>query len=464
MSELLNLSIAEAAAKVRAGETSFPELVSACLEREQKTRELNGWVEVFAEQAIKLAQAQQTLLENGYDLGPLQGMPLGLKANIDICGQEMNAGSKILQGNIARQDAAVTHNLKQAGAIILGTTNMHEFAWGGTTNNPHFGACHNPWDSRRVPAGSSGGSGVVAAVRSAFATLGTDTGGSVRLPAALNGVTGLRPTVGNISTDGVFPLAWSMDTVGPLAARSADCALLYAVLSGADAKRRAAIDGQLARPLKGLRIGVLDPYSFYSLQPGVEKTLRQAMGDFEKLHEVEIVSLKVDGLENAVDAQIIVDACEPSAIHWPWLKDRADQYGEDVRILLQAGLTFTAVEYLQAQRYRSWLRDRFSDLFTQVDMIITPTLPFTAPLIGQETLPIGNGEVSTLLGNLIFTCIPSLAALPAISFPAGFDSLGLPVGLQLMAAPGQEALLLRAAHQYQQHSTHHLRVPALPNR
>ncbi len=463
MTELLNLSIAEAGAKVRAGETSFPELVSACLDREQKTRELNGWLEVYAEPAIKLAQAQQTLLENGYDLGPLQGIPLGLKANIDICGQEMNAGSKILQGNIASQDATVTRLLKQAGAIILGTTNMHEFAWGGTTNNPHFGACRNPWDTQRVPAGSSGGSGVVAAVRSAFATLGTDTGGSVRLPAALNGVTGLRPTVGNISTDGVFPLAWSMDTVGPLAARSEYCAILYASLSGADAKQRANIDQQLSRPLKGLRIGVLDPYSFYSLQPGVEKTLRGALSDFEKQHGVEIVSLKVEGLENAVDAQIIVDACEPSAIHWPWLKDRASDYGDDVRILLQAGLTFTAVEYLQAQRYRTWLRDKFSELFTQVDMIITPTLPFTAPLIGQETLPIGDGEVSTLLGNLIFTCIPSLAVLPAISFPAGFDSLGLPVGLQLMAAPGQEALLLRAAHQYQRRSTHHLRLPPLLN-
>lgn len=464
MTELVNLSIAEAGAKVRAGETSFPELVSACLEREQKTRELNGWIEVYAEQAIKLAQAQQTLLENGVDLGPLQGIPLGLKANIDISGQEMNAGSKILQGNIASQDATVTQLLKQAGAIIIGTTNMHEFAWGGTTNNPHFGACHNPWDVQRVPAGSSGGSGVVAAVRSAFATLGTDTGGSVRLPAALNGVTGLRPTVGNISTDGVFPLAWSMDTVGPLAARSADCALLYATLSGANTQQRISLERQLTKPLKGLRIGVLDPYSFYSLQPGVEKTLRSALSDFEKHHGAEIIYLKVDGLENAVDAQIIVDACEPSAIHWPWLKDRAEQYGEDVRILLQAGLTFTAVEYLQAQRYRTWLRDKFSELFTQVDMIITPTLPFTAPLLGQETLPIGDDEVSTLLGNLVFTCIPSLAALPAISFPAGFDSLGLPVGLQLMAAPGQEPLLLRAAHQYQCLTAHHLRLPPLATR
>lgn len=460
MSDLVNLSIAEAGAKVRAKETSFPELVRACLERERQTHALNGWIEIYEYQAIKLAEAQQTLLENGYDLGPLQGIPLGLKANIDIAGQEMNAGSEILRGNMAAQDAAVTRALKQAGAIILGTTNMHEFAWGGTTNNPHYGACHNPWDTARVPAGSSGGSGVVAAVRSAFATLGTDTGGSVRLPAALNGVTGLRPTVGNISTEGVFPLAWSMDTVGPLAARSADCALLYGTLSGMDAAQQSAMSRQMVKPLQGLRIGVLDPYSFYSLQPGVEQAFRAALNDFEA-QGVDIISLRVDGLEHAVDAQIIVDACEPSAIHWPWLKDRPEKYGDDVRILLQAGLTFTAVEYLQAQRYRTWLREKFAALFEEVDMIITPTLPFTAPLIGQETIPIGDGEVSTLLGNLIFTCLPSLAVLPAISFPAGFDSQNLPVGLQLMAAPGQERLLLRAAHQYQLCSDYHLRQPPL---
>ncbi|MEJ5113677.1 amidase [Erwinia billingiae] len=451
MSDLLTLSIAEAGRQVRAGQTGFVALVQACLDREQQTRGLNAWTELYAEQALALAAAYQTLLDNGVDLGPLHGIPLGLKANIDIAGKEMHAGSKLLQGNIADRDAVISQRLKQAGAIILGCTNMHEFAWGGTTNNPHHGACFNPWDRARIPAGSSGGSGVVAAVRSAFATLGTDTGGSVRLPASMNGITGLRPGVGRIPTEGVFPLAWSMDTVGPLAPSSEDCALLYGVLSGE-------ILQSLETPPHALRVGVIADYSRGGLQPDIATAFEQTLAEFQ-LMGATLYDIEIDGLERAVDAQIIVDAAEPSAIHWPWLQTQPESYGEDVRALLYAGGSFTAVEYLQAQRYRTLLRTQFLAAFRQVDVMVMPMLPFTAPLAGQETLMIGDNEESVLTGNMRFTCIPSLTAMPALSFPAGFDRQGLPIGMQLMGSDGSEQRLLQIAHHYQQRTTFHLQQP-----
>ncbi|TCL92296.1 aspartyl-tRNA(Asn)/glutamyl-tRNA(Gln) amidotransferase subunit A [Rhizobium sp. PP-WC-2G-219] len=453
MTDILELSIAEAGDKVRAGKISFPDLVTACLVREETTRDLNAFSDLYADEALALAEAHQALLTNGCDLGPLHGIPVALKANIAIRNRRMTAGSAILADHIAAEDADVTQRLKRAGAIIIGATNMHEFAWGGTTANPHFGQCRNPWDKARIPAGSSGGSGAAVAARSAYATLGTDTGGSVRLPASMNGVTGLRPGVGRISTKGVFPLAWSMDTVGPLAPSARDCATLFSVLSGSGDTLKS-----LERSLAGLRIGVIDPYSFQSLQPDIDRSFRQAITLFEDMGVV-FQPITIHGLDVAVDAQVIVDAAEPSAVHADWIEKRPNDYGEDVRILLQAGKTFTAIEYLQAQRYRTYLREQFDTVFGELDLVLTPTLPFTAPLIGQETIMIGDEEESTLTGNMRFTCIPSLTALPAISFPIGFDSLSLPIGAQLMAGEDKEMLLLRAVHQFQCNSMFHKAQP-----
>ncbi|NDL61732.1 amidase [Acerihabitans arboris] len=455
MSDILDLSIGEAGRQVRQGRLSFPELAGACLDRERLTRRLNAFSEIYERQAVELAEAYQTLLRNGYDLGPLHGIPLALKANIDIQGHEMHAGSRILQGNMAGRDAVVSLRLKQAGALILGTTTMHEFAWGGTTDNPHYGACHNAWDAARIPAGSSGGSGVAAAVRSAFATLGTDTGGSIRLPASMNGVTGLRPGVGRISTEGIFPLAWSMDTVGPLARSSEECALVYTALSG---ETPLSLD-DAPYPL---RIGVIEDYSDQGLQPDVARAWQQTLALFGEMGAT-IAPVRVDGLENAVDAQVIVDAAEPSAVHGHWLQSRPEEYGEDVRMLLQAGLGFSAVEYLQAQRYRTWLRQQLERLFRQVDVILTPTLPFTAPLSGQAQVVIDGQPESVLTGNMRFTCLPSLTAMPALSLPAGFDAQNLPIGMQLIGPDGGEQMLLKVAHHFQQRTDFHLRRPPCIN-
>jgi aspartyl-tRNA(Asn)/glutamyl-tRNA(Gln) amidotransferase subunit A len=452
MTDLSDLSITEAAAAVRNRDIRLTDLVAGCLDREEATRDLVAFSDVYRDKALAAAAAHQTLLENGYDFGPLHGMPIAVKANIAVKDEPMTAGSDILKDHRAVADADVAHRLKRAGAIIIGATNMHEFAWGGTTANPHFGQCRNPWDKARIPAGSSGGSGAAVAAGSALAALGTDTGGSVRLPASMNGVTGLRPSVGQISTKGVFPLAWSMDTVGPLARSAADCQAIF------DALARRETTAQPLRSLRGARIGLIDGYGFENLQPDIETAFRGLVKTIEDMG-ANVETIRIDGLEVAVDAQVIVDAAEPSAVHAPWLADRATQYGEDVRILLHAGMTFTAVEYLQAQRYRTYLRDQIDRHLEKVNVLLMPTLPFTAPLIGQETIMIGDLEESTLTGNMRFTCIPSLSALPAISFPIGVDRLNLPIGAQLMGGEGSETQLMTFVSEFQAMSVFHTLRP-----
>lgn len=452
MNELLSLSMDDIGRRLRARQFSVPELLEACLARETATRELNAWNALYVEKARRLAAASQTLLDQGYDLGPLHGIPIAVKANIAVAGEEMHAGSRILAGNIAAQDADVVRKLKQAGAIIIGTTNMHEFAWGGTTNNPHYGASSNAWDHTRIPAGSSGGSGVAAAVRSALAALGTDTGGSIRLPASMNGVTGLRPGVGRISTNGVFPLATSLDTVGPLAPWATDCAQVYAALTG---------EPPVAIPqdLKRLRVGLLESYSETAQEDvsgayHVFKAWLTATG-------ARCETLTLNGLEEAVNALVLINLAEPAALHIRWLSERPQDYGDDVRLLLQTGLGISAVEYLQAQRYRTALRLQMLESFRHVDVILVPTLPFTAPRKGQETVDIGGKQESVLTGNMRFNALASLSALPAVSFPGGFDRDGLPIGLQLIGPDGSEGTLMALAARFQQDTDYHRRTPAM---
>lgn len=450
---LLDRSMLMLGQQLRSRQLSVPELVAACLERESATQDLNAFNEVYREQAQQMAQASQIMLEQGYDLGPLHGMPIAIKANINLAGEEMHAGSRVLSGSIAQQDASVVQRLKQAGAIIIGSTNMHEFAWGGTTNNPHYGASSNPWDDTRIPAGSSGGSGVAAAVRSALAALGTDTGGSIRLPASMNGITGLRPGVGRLATDGIFPLASSLDTVGPLARYAEECELLFNVLNGQP-------NAGLLHPLpdlRGLRIGLLEERHL-EVQPGVASAY-QAMVAWFAAAGARCETVKFSGLEQAVNALVLINLAEPSSLHAAWLADRPQEYGEDVRALLQAGLGISAVEYLQAQRYRTGLRQQMMQHLQNVDVFLMPTLPFTAPRKGQEQVRIGDRDDSVLTGNMRFNALASLSALPGISLPAGFDADGLPVGMQLVGRDGSESQLLALGRAFQQQHDFHQRMP-----
>src|SRR5213082_1048240 len=289
--ELQNLTIGEAAGLLERRALSPVELTDALLQRiERVNKTLNAYITVCAQQAREIAQAAETMIRAVYYLGPLHGIPIALKDNIYTRGVRTTAGAKILADFIPAEDATVAARLKRAGAVIIGKTNLHEFAWGGTTDNPHYGTCRNPWNPERFPAGSSGGSGAAVAARTCLGALGTDTGGSIRLPSSVNGIVGIRPTIGRVSNYNVVPLAWTMDTVSPMTRTVEDCVVMFEIIAGYDpfddhsaqvplADYRA----ELARPVRGLRIGLIRDYSLTHLQKAVGDAVRAALKTLEGL-------------------------------------------------------------------------------------------------------------------------------------------------------------------------------------
>jgi aspartyl-tRNA(Asn)/glutamyl-tRNA(Gln) amidotransferase subunit A len=466
--DVLDRTLTESADLIASGALSPVELMDATLRRIEAIEGTHAYISVYAEQAADVARASETMIAAGHRLGPLHGVPIALKDNIDVSGQVTTAGSKILAEHRPEADATVVRRLRAAGAIVVGKTNMHEFAWGGTSANPHYGFVTNPWDTSRMPGGSSGGSGVAVATRSCAAALGTDTGGSVRLPSALNGVTGLRPTIGRVSNAGVIPLAWSMDTVGPMARTAADVAVVLTVLAGVDPDDAGSVDRgtvdyarDLDRGVAGLRIGVIDGYSLHHVQPAVEKSVRDALEILERAG-ARTVDVAIADIEGNISAQLTVEAAEPSTYHQRWLRERPQDYGDDVRLLLEAGELLLATQYLQAQRYRALLRDQTMAALAHADVLVCPTLPFAATPLGDVSVEITPGAPENMLSAIMqFTGLPSLTGLPAISVPCGFDADGLPVGLQLIGRPFDEATLLRAAAALQSRTDFHTKVPPL---
>ena len=465
--DLLNLSLAAASRAVADREVSPVDLVTAALQRlDSINGELCAYIDVYSEQALQVARASESLIVAGHRLGALHGIPLSLKDNIAVANQVTTAGSKILADWRPAQDATVTQRLRSAGAIIVGKTNMHEFAWGGTSDNPHHGTVRNAWDPSRFPGGSSGGSGVAVATRTCFGSLGTDTGGSVRLPSAINGIVGLRPTFGRVSNAGVIPLAWSMDTVGPMARTVEDCAILLQAIAGHDSRDPASASApitdytaDLNRGVQGLRIGIIPDYFFGHVQPQVGIAVQQAISDLKDAGAtvVEVASRHIDG---NISAQLTIEAAEPSTYHQEWLRQRPADYGDDVRLLLEAGELLLATQYLQAQRYRSVLRAEFVEALKRVDLFICPTLPFTATPVGDVLVEIEAGAPEDMLSAIMqFTGVPSLTGLPALSVPCGFDDNGLPIGMQLIGRPFDESLLLQVGAAYQSMTAFHLRQP-----
>lgn len=467
--DLLEACLTKTADRIAAGEVSPVELVEASLRRIEQISDTHAFISVDAEDTLAVARASEAMIAAGHRLGPLHGVPVALKDNIGVRGKPTTAGSAILAAHRPAEDATVTRRLRSAGAIIVGKTNMHEFAWGGTSANPHYGFVTNPWDPSRMPGGSSGGSGVAVAARACFGALGTDTGGSVRLPSALNGITGLRPTIGRVSNAGVVPLAWSMDTVGPMARTAADCATMLNALAGYDPADAGSVDraGEdfgrgLELGVAGLRIGLIDGYSLHHVQPAVDKALRAALETLEGAgaHTSEV---SIADIEGNISAQLTVEAAEPSTYHQRWLRERPQDYGEDVRLLLEAGEMLMATQYLQAQRYRGLLRRQTLAAMAQVDVLACPTLPFTATPLGETTVEIDQGAPEDMLSAIMqFTGLSSLTGLPAISVPCGFDGAGLPVGMQLVGKPFAEATLLRVAAGFQADTTFHTMAPPLP--
>jgi len=467
--ELAGLSLAAAAAGIASRELSPVELTQAALDRIQALDpRLNAFITVSGESALAAARAAEGAIAAGYHLGPLHGIPLALKDLIATRGERTTGGSRILADHVPDEDATVTARLRRAGAIFVGKLNMHEFAYGVTTNNPHYGPARNPWNLDRSPGGSSGGSGAAVAARLCQGALGTDTGCSVRLPAAYNGISGLRPSIGRVSNHGVGTLAWTLDTVGPMCRTAEDCALVLGAIAGHDARDRQTLAApvpdyrdELRHGLDGVRVAVIEDFSLAGLHPDVAGCAARALDDLRAGGAV-VREVAMRDLEPSISALLTIDIAEPSAYHAEWLRTRAGEYGDDVRTLLEAGELYLATHYIQAQRYRTLLRDQLLGVLRDAEAIVTPTVPFTAPPVEAVEVELPTGETLDVIPAVMrYNALPPLGGLPALSLPCGFDGEGLPVGLQVIGRPFDEATVLRIGHRYQQETDWHARSPAL---
>ena len=460
VADFMRLGISDVVGLIRTGQLSPLALVQSCLDRiESLNPALNTYLTVMADAALAAAKVAEQAVTAGDALGPLHGVPVALKDNCEVAGVRMTGGTPFLRDHIAPADAEIVSRLRQAGAIILGKLNMHEWAIGGTTRNPHYGPCHNPWDPTRIPGGSSGGSGAAVAADLALITVGTDTGGSVRIPAALNGVCGLRPTMGRISNRGVIPVSWTFDTVGPLARRAEDIARVLQVLAGYDPHDLTSRDqptgnylAELNDGVTGWRVGLLGGHFQTEPQPAVVTLVTQAARVFEELG-THVEEVELDGAEGTIERASKMLLADAAAFHQARLAERAEGFGSDVRTRLQIGAQVSGSQYVLArQEQRRWQR-QLKQTFERYDLLLAPTCGIPAPLIEES-----EGVQTTRLLTR-FTYPFSLAQLPVLSVPCGFTQGPLPVGMQLIAPAWAEASILRAAQAYQQVTDWHLRRP-----
>ncbi|MFH8658773.1 amidase [Streptomyces afghaniensis] len=447
------LTLAAAADEIGAGRLSPVELADSVLERiEQVEPHLRAYVTVDAEGARRAARRAENDLAAGRHRGPLHGVPMGLKDLIDVAGTATAAGSRVRSGHRAQTDSAVAARLSAAGAVLLGKTHTHEFAYGLTTPQTH-----NAWDPGRVAGGSSGGSAVAVAAGTATFALGTDTGGSIRVPAALNGVVGLKPTYGLVPRHGVTPLSWSLDHVGPITRTAEDAALVLAALAGHDPRDPASLTAPPAhyRPgpdtdLAGLRIGVPRTYYFDHVDPEVAAAVRSAIGRLQALGARLVdVDIPMARYIQATHWGLMVP--EATAYHESSLRTVPELYQGDVRILLEAGELMPAGDYLRAQRSRTLMRQEWARLLREVDLIAAPSVPMTAVPAGQETVTWADGTVEGVSDAYVRLSAPAnITGLPSLSVPVGHDTAGLSIGMQLLGPPLGEDVLLRVGHACEQ--------------
>lgn len=449
-------------------EVSPVELVEEALQRiEQYDPQLNCYITVLREAALESARQAEREILNGHYRGSLHGIPVSVKDMFTTRGVRTTCGSKVLSDWIPDHDATAVTRWREAGAVVLGKTNMHEFAYGVTTNNPHFGATRNPWDLKRVPGGSSGGSGAAVAASLCTASLGSDTGGSIRIPAAVCGIVGIKPTYGRVSRYGAIPLAWSIDHVGPLAKCVQDAAILLGAMAGPDPQDpttsqepvtdyAAALTGEIG----GLRVGLPQNYFFDHVGGEILAAVQASARRLESLG-AHIVQLPLPHLDLCPALEAHITLAEATSYHEPYLSGRAQDYSDAVRTNLEAGRYLLATDYVKSQRARTLLQEVFAEAFRQVDVIVSPTLPAFPPLVGEVWVQSGELREHVIDAFLRFNIPFNLTGLPAISLPCGFSSAGLPIGLQFAGRAFEEATVLRAAHAYESNTEWRSRHPPL---
>ena len=468
MLDMTTLTIAEASRHIARKELSPVELAQAALERiERLNPRLNAFITILGEQAIEAAKAAEREITAGKIHGPLHGIPIALK---DLCatkGIRTTAGSKILSSHIPTEDATVTVRLAQAGTILLGKLHMNEFAYGPDGDNVHYGPVHNPWDRERITGGSSSGSGAAVAASLCLGALGTDTGGSIRIPSALCGIVGIKPTYGRVSRYGITPLSWSLDHAGPMAKSVQDVALLLQAMAGHDGKDPSTVllpvpdyAAALTGDVRGLRIGVPREYFFEMLDAEVERAVRQALETLKGLG-ASVQEVSWPTLRHTTLAALVIVLAEASAFHERWIRTQAQAYHPEIAMRLKWGLLLPASAYLKAQRLRALICRDAMRFWSQVDVVVTAATLIPAHRRGQTHVRLGAREVSTREALLRLMRPFNLTGLPAIAVPCGFTASGLPIGLQIAGKPFDESTVLRAAHAYEQHTEWHHRQPSM---
>lgn len=468
MTDLTDLDVVELGRAIASRELSPVEVVEGFLARiEALNPRLNAYVTITAEAALKDARAAEAEIAAGRYRGPLHGIPIAHKDLYATAGVRTTGGSRVLADNVPVQDATVVAQLAAAGMISLGKLNTHEFAYGPTNEHSMFGPSRNPWDTDRITGGSSGGSGAAVAAGLAPIASGSDTGGSIRMPAAACGLTGLKPTYGRSSRAGILPLCWSMDHPGPLSRTAMDAALFLAATAGRDPRDAATADrpvedyvAALKGDIRGMRIGIPRRYFYDRAQRQVTTLVEAALAELEKLG-AELVEVELPHIDHAGAAAMAIYVAEATAYHDDTLDDRAHLYTEQVRTFLELGDQLLAKDYLHAQRYRTLLGREMAEALTRVDVLATPGIALTATPIGQEMVDI-NGTEDGVFGAILRNTEPfDLTGLPALVVPCGLAQDGLPVSLQIAGRAFDEAGVLKVGHAYQQVTDWHRRRPPI---
>ena len=464
--DLTTLSLQEASARVRARRLSPVDLTQQCLARiERLNPVLNAFITVTADSAMADARNAEAEIRSGHWRGPLHGMPIALKDLFDTAGVRTTAGSAVYGNRVPAEDAAVVRRLKDAGAVVLGKTNMHEFAYGTTSAVSAFGAVHNPWDTSRIAGGSSGGSAAAVAAGLCFAALGSDTAGSIRQPAALCGIVGLKPTYGLVSARGVTPLAWTFDHVGPLTRTVADAALVLQAVAGYDpldiGSRMIPVPDYTAGlrdTVAAVRVGIPRALLFSDLDMETEQAVNEALRVLERI-TAGLRDLALPGdTQRLIDLRGTVRSGEAYAFHAEFVDRSPDLYQPETLARLRADADVKTPAYIRARREVDVIRRSSGEAFATVDVIVTPTVAVQPSLladIGDDV----RASMAVTTRTTRNTAPFNLYGWPAISVPCGFTREGLPIGLQIAGPPGADATVLRLAHAYEQATRWHTRHP-----
>ena len=468
MTDLSQLSIAELSDRIRNGDISPVEVTQACLDRIASANDkVNAVVTLQQDVALAEARACEADIAKGDYRGPLHGIPIAHKDLYWTKGLRSTAGSRLKENFIPEKDATVVARYRAAGTVLLGKLNTQEFAYGPTNEHSIFGPARNPWNLACYAGGSSGGSGAAVALGMCAGATGSDTGGSIRIPSACCGITGIKPTYGRVSRKGIFPLCWTMDHPGPMTRSVRDVAMMLQPIAGRDPNDPATPDREvpdyvaaLDGAIDGLRVGVPSGYFYDRADSEVERTVRGALSVLADLG-ARVDEVEIPHIEHAACAAAIIYYAEATAYHDDDIAPHGELYTDRVRAFLEFGNYILAKDYLHAQRFRTLLGRAVADVLKRVDILVTPTLPITATPIGQKTVMIRDDEQPVYLALLRNTEPFNLTGLPALTLPCGFSAKGMPIGMQIVGRPFDEATVLRLGHAYQEVTDWHERRPVV---